>query len=132
MATNNFFAADLDAARDWYTRLFGTEPYFVREGGYLEWRLGPRQDEFGIVQAAWAPHPVGTPAGSILFWAVEDVAAALKALVELGATQHIPVTERGPGFVTAAVVDPFGNVLGIMENVHVERDLAGRGAGRQG
>jgi len=132
MATNNFFAPDLDAAREWYSRLFGMEPYFVVEGGYLEWRIGPRQDEFGIVRSDWAPHPVGTPAGPILFWAVEDVAATLTSLVELGATEHMPVTERGPGFVTAAVVDPFGNVLGIMENVHVEEDLAGRGGSRQG
>jgi len=28
------------------------------------------------------------------------------------------VTERGPGFVTASVADPFGNVLGIMYNRH--------------
>jgi hypothetical protein len=28
------------------------------------------------------------------------------------------VRERGPGFVTASVVDPFGNVLGIMYNRH--------------
>jgi hypothetical protein len=26
--------------------------------------------------------------------------------------------ERGPGFVTASVVDPFGDVLGIMYNRH--------------
>ncbi|WP_246394094.1 VOC family protein [Pseudonocardia pini] len=127
MATQNIYAADLDAAREWYTRLFGGPPYFVVEGGYLEWRLGPRQDEFGIVAASWAPHPVGTPAGQILFWAVEDVAAALKDLVELGATEHQPVTVRGPGFVTASVVDPFGNVLGIMENSHVEEGLRGYG-----
>jgi len=29
-----------------------------------------------------------------------------------------PPTERGPGFVTASVVDPFGNVLGVMHNQH--------------
>jgi hypothetical protein len=26
--------------------------------------------------------------------------------------------ERGPGFVTASVVDPFGNILGVMHNAH--------------
>jgi hypothetical protein len=29
-----------------------------------------------------------------------------------------PVTERGVGFVTASVVDPFGNALGLMRNPH--------------
>jgi hypothetical protein len=36
----------------------------------------------------------------------------------MGAEPHQPVTERGEGFVTASVVDPFGNVLGIMRNPH--------------
>ena len=31
---------------------------------------------------------------------------------------HQAVIERGPGFVTASVVDPFGNVLGVMYNQH--------------
>jgi predicted enzyme related to lactoylglutathione lyase len=124
MATHNVFAADLDAARAWYTDLFGAEPYFVREGAYLEWRLGPRQDEFGIVNSAYRPHPTGVPGGPITFWAVPDVAAALEELLRRGATEHVPVTERGPGFVTAAVVDPFGNVLGVMENAHFEEGVA--------
>ena len=37
----------------------------------------------------------------------------------MGADPHQPVTEWGPaGFVTASVVDPLGNVLGIMHNPH--------------
>ena len=37
----------------------------------------------------------------------------------MGAKEYQPVTPRGDqGFVTAAVVDPFGNVLGIMYNPH--------------
>ncbi|WP_199853225.1 hypothetical protein [Plantactinospora sp. BC1] len=31
---------------------------------------------------------------------------------------HDKPVERGPGFVTASVVDPFGNILGVMENQH--------------
>jgi len=32
---------------------------------------------------------------------------------------HEPITERGTGgFVTASVVDPFGNILGVMYNPH--------------
>jgi hypothetical protein len=45
----------------------------------------------------------------------------LARLLELGATEHDPITQRGDGtkgFTTAAVVDPFGNVLGIMYNPH--------------
>jgi hypothetical protein len=42
----------------------------------------------------------------------------LARLVSMGATGYQPVTPRGPGLVTAAVVDPFGNLLGIMANPH--------------
>jgi hypothetical protein len=39
-------------------------------------------------------------------------------LTALGATVHEGQAEHSPGFVTASVVDPFGNVLGIMYNQH--------------
>jgi predicted enzyme related to lactoylglutathione lyase len=54
----------------------------------------------------------------VIYWHVDDVAATLDRLVPLGARQLEAVTERGPGFVTASVADPFGNVLGIMYNRH--------------
>ena len=44
----------------------------------------------------------------------------------MGAREHLPVTERGHGFVTASVVDPFGNILGIMANPHYLEVLANR------
>ena len=34
------------------------------------------------------------------------------------ARDYEPITERSGGFITASVVDPFGNVLGIMTNPH--------------
>lgn len=47
------------------------------------------------------------------------MAAAVDRLLELGATEYQAVTEQGTaGFVTASVVDPFGNVLGLMYNPH--------------
>ncbi|MGY1886480.1 VOC family protein [Blastococcus sp. SYSU DS0753] len=39
-------------------------------------------------------------------------------MLSLGATVHQEPVERGPGYVTASVVDPFGNVLGVMANQH--------------
>jgi len=34
------------------------------------------------------------------------------------ATVYEEPVERGPGFVAASVVDPFGNILGVMYNQH--------------
>ncbi|MFI2282814.1 VOC family protein [Nocardia beijingensis] len=55
------------------------------------------------------------------------MAATFDRLLELGATVYDPITPRGDGFVTAAVVDPFGNVLGIMSNPHYLEVLATTG-----
>jgi len=44
--------------------------------------------------------------------------AVFARLLELGATQLEPVTDVGEGIKVAAVRDPFGNRLGIIENPH--------------
>ncbi len=52
--------------------------------------------------------------------------ATYDRLIELGATSFQPVTPRGDeGFITAAVLDPFGNVFGIMQNPHYLEMLNG-------
>jgi predicted enzyme related to lactoylglutathione lyase len=123
LTTVSLFADDMDAARAWYTELLGLEPYFERSAdgrpAYLEWRIGDYQHELGIVDRRFAPRGrAEDPGGAITHWAVDDVEAAMARLVSLGATVHQPPIERGPGFVTASVVDPFGNVLGVMFNQH--------------
>lgn len=51
-------------------------------------------------------------------WHVDDLAATVEALTAHGATEIAPITPRGEGFVTAAFLDPFGNVIGVMTNPH--------------
>lgn len=123
LTTVTFFADDLDAARRWYTDLLGIEPYFAKEHGgavaYVEFRLGDHQAELGLLDARFAPPGrSAAPGNTMTYWAVDDVEAALARLRELGATVLAEPVEQGPGFVTAAVVDPFGNVLGVMFNQH--------------
>lgn len=117
-ATQTFFAADHEAAKKWYTELTGIPPYFEKPG-YAEFRLGDYQHELGIIDSKYAPAQAGRqPGGAIIYWHVDNIQAGLEKLLGLGATVFEPVTERGHGFVTAAVVDPFGNILGIMYNPH--------------
>jgi hypothetical protein len=111
------------AARRWYSELVGMEPYFVRFGpdgslAYMEFRVGDYQHEFGLIDRRYAPHGARGPAGAVANWHVDDAVAALERLLSMGAKEHEPRTERGAGFVTASVVDPFGNVLGIAYNPH--------------
>ena len=124
MATVNFWAEDLRAARDWYARLFGVEAYFQMPGreapAYVEFRIGDDEDEFGIIDRRYAPAAMQPgPGGAILLWHVDDIETTFARLIEMGATEYDPITRRGEsGFVTASVIDPFGNVLGIMHNPH--------------
>jgi predicted enzyme related to lactoylglutathione lyase len=123
LTTVSLFAPDLAAAKKWYTELLGIEPYFERpvDGppAYIEFRLGDYQHELGLLDSRYAPHgPATGPAGAIVYWHVDDVSATFEKLLSLGAKEHDAPKERGNGFITASVVDPFGNILGIMQNPH--------------
>ncbi|MEJ8640678.1 VOC family protein [Streptomyces sp. MS1.HAVA.3] len=125
-ATINFWADDLDAAKAWYTEVLGIAPYFERPG-YAEFRIGDYQHELGIVDRRYAPPGAAKePGGAVAYWAVDDLPTVRQRLLDLGAEEYQPVTAHGDGgFVTAAVTDPFGNVLGIMRNPHYLEILEG-------
>lgn len=131
LSTVSFFADDVPAATRFYTELLGIEPYFVRPverpPAYVEFRLGDLRHELGIIDSRYAAHPTGPdPAGAVVYWHVDDVAATYEHLLAMGAKPHEPPLDRGEGFITATVVDPFGNLLGIMFNPHYLRMLAAR------
>ncbi|UVI33182.1 VOC family protein [Paenibacillus spongiae] len=117
-ATISYWAADLEAAKKWYAELLGIEPYFVVQG-YAEFRIGEYQHELGLIDSRYAPNGAITgPGGAIMYWHVDDVSSTLEKLLAMGATTYEAITERGEGFITASVIDPFGNILGIMYNSH--------------
>jgi len=102
---------DLEAGKGWYARAFGTLPYFD-EPFYVGFRVGGF--ELGLI-------PDGRPGdtGGLAYWGVPDVAAEVDRLVaELGATVADPVADVGGGIRVAAVLDPFGNRVGLIENPH--------------
>jgi predicted enzyme related to lactoylglutathione lyase len=123
MSTVSFYASDLKAARAWYSQLLGIEPYFhfpdADNPVYIEFRIGDYQHELGIISSQFAPKNTSTGfGGAELYWHVDDLAASVTSLLAMGATEYQPITVRGEGFTTASVIDPFGNVLGVMYNAH--------------
>ncbi len=130
LTTVSFFADDVSAAQAWYAELLGVAPYFSREIGgqvaYAEFRIGDYQHELGIIDSRFAP-PRSEAGGAIVYWHVDDVDATFRKLLDMGATEYEKPTERGPGFVTASVTDPFGNILGVMLNQHYLDILAAAG-----
>jgi len=99
---------DLAAAKAWYAKVLGEAPYFD-EPVYVGFSVGGF--ELGLL-------PDATPgtSGPQPLWGVADIEAAYSRLLELGALALEPVTEVGGGIKVAAVQDPFGNRLGIIEN----------------
>ena len=101
---------DLDAAKTWYATVIGHAPYFDQPF-YVGFNVGGF--ELGLV-------PDGTPGttGPQPLWGVANAADSLARLVELGAEVLEAVQDVGEGIRVAAVRDPFGNRLGIIENPH--------------
>jgi predicted enzyme related to lactoylglutathione lyase len=112
LRTAVYKVADLDKAKKWYSEMFGIEPYFdepfyvgFNVGGY---ELGLDPDMAGVT--------IGTSPG--VYWGVADARAALEQLKAKGAKVHEDAHEVGDGIVVASVFDPFGNVVGIIQNPH--------------
>ncbi len=99
---------DLGLAKLWYEKVLNMKPYFD-EPFYVGFSVGGF--ELGLL-------PSGTPAtvGPQPLWGVANATAAFARLLALGATELEAVTEVGEGIKVAAVRDPFGNRLGIIEN----------------
>lgn len=131
-ATVSFYADDLAAARDWYTGVLGIDPYYAfppppAPPAYIEFRIGDDQDELGLIDRRYAPGGGSqAPGGAVIFWHVDDLPGAVELLLARGATEYEPLTHREDGFATASVVDPFGNILGVMHNPHFLEVLARR------
>ena len=101
---------DLAAAKAWYSRILGIEPYFA-EPFYVGFQVGGF--ELGLDPDMDDAAPGG---GVVPYWGVADADAAHLELVAGGARPYEPVRDVGGGIKVASVKDPFGNIFGIIEN----------------
>lgn len=130
LTTVSFFADDLAAAKQWYSEFLGMDAYYAfppESPAYVEFRIGDYEHELGIIDSTYRVNPAPEQAaGEIVYWHVDDLQATLDRLLELGASLHEKVTPHGDdgSYVTASVVDPFGNILGVMSNPHYLQILA--------
>jgi predicted enzyme related to lactoylglutathione lyase len=107
-------APDLARAKAWYTEAFGVAPYFD-EPFYVGFNIGGF--ELGLVPDM----PLGQPpSGVVAMWGVNDVAAECMRLHSHGATIHEEPREVGGGITVASVLDPFGNIIGLIHNPHFD------------
>lgn len=113
LRTALYHVDDLAKAKEWYSRVLATEPYFD-EPFYVGFSVGGF--ELGLDPDVSKLRPGA--GGAVAYWGVPDARAAFQRLLELGAREHEGVQEVGGEIKVATVLDPFGNVLGIIENPH--------------
>jgi predicted enzyme related to lactoylglutathione lyase len=113
LRTAAYQVRNLEEAKNWYSRVLDLQPYFDQPF-YVGFRCCGF--ELGIVPDAHAG-PNRAPAG-VAYWGVADAQAAYKRLIELGAKELEPVQDVGGGILIGSVHDPFGNVLGVIQNPH--------------
>lgn len=112
LRTAIYHAPDLAKAKSWYSKILGFEPYFDQPF-YVGFNVGGY--ELGLDPD---PSSSASAGGVVVYWGIEDADAALKNLLSLGAAERTNVQDVGEGIRVATVLDPFGNILGVIENPH--------------
>ncbi|GAB4052878.1 VOC family protein [Spirosoma litoris] len=105
-----YAAPNLSETKEWYTKAFGVEPYFDQPF-YVGFNIGGF--ELGL-----DPNVQIVEGSTLTYWGVSDIEVSVQNLVGLGATLHSDIQDVGEGIKVAAVRDPFGNVIGVIENPH--------------
>ena len=105
-----YAAPNLTETKEWYTKAFGIAPYFD-EPFYVGFNIGGY--ELGL-----DPDLSIAEGSNITYWGVEVIDTTMQHLLDLGATIHADIQEVGEGINVAAIRDPFGNVVGLIENPH--------------
>jgi lactoylglutathione lyase len=100
---------DIGEAKNWYSLIFETQPYFDEPfyvgfniAGY-ELGLDPE-----IEPTTQKPESVKT------YWGVQDVHAEYSRMISLGAIAHEEPQNVGGEIIAASLKDPWGNIIGLI------------------
>lgn len=104
-----YHVPDITAAKEWYIKATGIQPYFD-EPFYVGFDINGY--ELGL-----DPHTTNAVAGNqvVAYWAVDDTAAAAEKLAAMGGKITQPKTNVGGEIHVSIVEDPFGNHIGLIE-----------------
>lgn len=116
LRTVKYPVTDLAKAKAFYTQAFGVAPYFD-EPFYVGYNIGGFELGLDPDTTGGAPGP----GGSVAYWGVEDITAALAHFEQAGARVVSAPQDVGGGIIVAEVADPFGNTIGLIRNPQFDR-----------
>lgn len=102
---------DINKAKQWYAKAFDAEPYFD-EVFYVGFNIGGY--ELGLQPSEESSSNKAESVAA--YWGVDDVDAAYKNFIDLGATENEPPQNVGGDIIVATVKDPWNNVIGLIYN----------------
>ena len=110
LRTAIYKVGNITKAKEWYTIAFSTEPYFD-EPFYVGFNIN--EYELGL-----DPSVEDVIYGSIpvAYWQVDDMEKSKSSILEIGGFLHQDIQEVGGDIKVAEFKDPFGNVIGIIED----------------
>ena len=111
-------SSDLAKATAWYTSVVGHAPYF-NQPFYVGFNVGGY--ELGLLP----PGDEDADDSPTTYWGVDDAHAEYARVIALGAKPGNAVNDVGDGILVATVIDPFGNVIGLIQNPHFKIQDAG-------
>jgi len=111
LGTVIYNVVDLNQAKEWYSKAFEVEPYFDQ----------PFYVGFNIAGYELGLHPETKAGelgrgGTVAYWRVKEIKPAVRHFVAMGATVVMEPQDVGEGIKVSTVSDPFGNLIGLIEN----------------
>ena len=111
LRTVSYKVGNLNKAKEWYTKVFKTEPYFD-ELFYVGFNIGGY--ELGLMPEE-AP-TTDKVESTVALWGVEDINEAYQHIICCGATKYEEPRNVGGELMVATVKDPWGNIIGLIYN----------------
>lgn len=111
LRTTVYMVTDLAEGKNWFTKAFGTEPYFD-EAFYVGYNIAGY--ELGLLPSE--KDNSNKADGAISYWGVQDIDKMYKKLLDLGALEHETPNNVGGELMVASVKDPWNNIIGIIYN----------------
>lgn len=109
LRTVTYKVNNLQKGIEWYTRAFGTAPYY-EEAGYAGFDIGGF--ELGLILEGESTQL--KEEGHTAYWEVTDIDEVFKHLLLIGAQRMEDIKDVGGGIRAASAADPFGNIIGII------------------